>query len=541
MTWSAFAARSIEHVLANKGSRTPGADRKTRNDYRTPDQRLHWQRAIIRSLRSGTFRPLPARRVYIPKPHKPDQKRPLGIPSLTDRVVQEMLRRVLEPLFESRFHPHSYGFRPYRSAHHAIQRDRRLIQDGYTWVVEGDIRGFFDHVDHEVLLQLVQREVGDQRIRQLIHAFLKAGVLEDGSFCVTDEGTPQGGILSPLLGNIYLNELDWFVARKYEVIPTAYARKKQPYGCFICRYADDFVILVRGTREDAEALKTEIGDFLREKLHLELALEKTLVTHVDEGFDFLGFHVRRYERNGKKAILATPSRKAQERFRQRIRELTRAVSQHGGSLWILDLNQYLSGWAQYYRRGNSKRVFSKLDHILWWVIALRMRGRWRRTRDRTSFGQFMRQQLIPYRFDLQHPHYRRYENRNFGHWVDSSRTAAIIVDTLAYYPIHWATCYTQLHPYTPEGRAAVEAQRRAGRLLTAAWRTAPTDQVDGPRLYGLLQSWLARQGNCCSRCGRDLDKADVRRLLYRLVGRVRNAYKGTVTLRCKTCSGLCKE
>lgn len=301
------------------------------------------------------------------------------------------------------------------------------------------------------------------------------------------------------------------------------------------------MVLVRGSREDAEALKADVTTFLREQLHLDLSQEKTLVTHVDEGFDFLGFNIRRFTRDGRKAILASPSRKAQARFRQRIRELTRDVAQHGGNLWILDLNQYLSGWAEYFRRGNSKRVFSKLDHILWWVIALRMRGRWRRSRMREGYGSFLRKQLIPYRFDAQHPPYRRYRARNFGHWVDSTCTSAWIVDCLSYYPIHYATCFTQLHPYTPEGRATVAAQKKARRLLTAAWRVSPPERLDGPRLYGLVQGWLERRGNRCSVCGKDLDRIDVRRLLYRLVGRLRNAFKGKVSLRCRTCSTLCND
>ena len=430
MTWSVMADKAIENVLHNRGARTPGPDGKTRSDYSSADARLAWRREILHRLRSDTFRPLPARRVYIPKPGKPDQRRPLGIPALIDRAVQGMLKLVLEPTFESRFHPHSYGFRPYRSAHHAVQRVRRLVKDGYTWAIEGDIKGFFDHVDHDILMQLVQQEVGDTRILRLIRAFLKAGVLEDGTFSVTEEGTPQGGILSPLLGNIYLNELDWYVAHRYETL-TKQARIRRPFGCFICRYADDFVLMVRGTREQAEALKAEVADFLRTKLHLELSAEKTLITHVDTGFDFLGFHIRRYHRSGRTVVLITPSKKAQARFRQRIRELTREVGHHDGNLWILDLNAYLAGWAEYFRRGSSSRTFSKLDHILWWVIALRMRGRWRRSQRRGGFGSFIRERLIPCRFDLQHPHYRRYQASNFGHWVDSHKTAAIIVDRLS--------------------------------------------------------------------------------------------------------------
>lgn len=535
MTWSAFVDKAIEHVLYNRGSRTPGPDGKTREDYKSAEARLAWRKSIVRDLRSGTYHPKPVRRTYIPKPNKPGEKRPLGIPSLTERAVQDMLRRVLEPIFESRFHPHSYGFRPYRSAHHAVQRVRRLIKDGYTWVVEGDIKGFFDHVDHDILLRLIKAEVGDPHIIRLVRAFLKAGVLEDGAFTVTEEGTPQGGILSPLLGNIYLNELDWFVAHKYETIPTMWARRKQPYGCFICRYADDFVLLVRGSREDAEALKAEVADFLRNALRLELSAEKTLITHVDDGFDFLGFHIRRYHRDQRTAILATPSKKAQTKFRQRIRELTSEVGLHHGNLWILDLNAFLAGWAEYFRRGNSKRTFSKLDYILWWVIALRMRGRWRRSRSRGRFRAFMREHLIPYRFDAQHPHYRRYKARNFGHWIDSSKTAAFIVDCLSYYPIRHAPYFTQVHPFTPEGREKMETLRKAGRLVTGAWRATPPEKVNGPRVYGLLQEWLAKCGNRCSECKKDLDKRDVRQLLYRLVGRLRNAYKGQVKLRCKTC------
>jgi RNA-directed DNA polymerase len=534
LTWSTFVDHAIEHVLQNKGARTPGIDGQTRKLYQSHEARLAWRKSITAQLRSGTFRPDPVRRVYIDKPNKPGQKRPLGIPTLADRVGQELLRSVLEPIFESRFHPHAYGFRPFRSTHHAIERVRSLIKQGYTWVIEGDIRGFFDHVDHDILMQLVQREVGDSRILRLIRAFLEAGALEDGTFTVTDEGTPQGGILSPLLANIYLNELDWYVAHMYENL-TKYARKKQPLGCFICRFADDFVILVRGTQEQTMALKGDVTRFLRDTLRLELSPEKTLVTHVDTGFDFLGFHIRRYERNGREVVLATPSKKAQIKFMERVRELTHSVSSYASHLWILDLNVYLSGWAEYFRRGNSKRTFSKLDHILWWLIARRMRKRWQGSKAKGGYKKFLREQLIPYRFDVQRPHYRRYQARNFGHWVDSEKQLALIVDHLAYHPIHYAPLYSQVHPYTPEGREKVTALRQAGRLVNRAWRTGPPEKVNGSRVYAMMHFWLAQKNNQCTASGNPLNRQDVQHLLKRLVGRLLSTFKGKVKILCKTC------
>lgn len=158
-----------------------------------------------------------------------------------------------------------------------------------------------------------------------------------------------------------------------------------------------------------------------------------------------------------------------------------------------------------------------------------------------GWPQFLRERLIPYRFDLQHPHYRRYRARNFGHWMDSNRTTAVIVDSLNYYPIRYATRFTQASPYTPEGREQMTARQRAGKLVTVAWREPPPESMNGPKVYGLLQDWLARQGNRCTACGRDLDKVDVQKLLYRLAGRLRNAFKGSVNLLCKTCSASAKH
>lgn len=540
MTWSTFVAKSIEHVLQNKGSRTPGVDGKTRTDYHSAEARLKWQHEIVQALRTNTYRPAPVRRIYIDKPNKPGEKRPLGIPPLVDRCVQDMLRRVLEPVYEGIFHPHSYGFRPFRSAHYAIERIRQLILCGYTWVIEGDIKGYFDHVDHDILMRLVQRKVGDRQVLRLIRAFLKAGIMEGGTRLPSDEGTPQGGILSPLLANIYLNELDWFVADRFESL-TLPQRRKAPFGCFICRYADDFVVLVRGTRDQAEALKAEIASYLGQNLKLQLSEEKTLVTHVDNGFDFLGFRIQRFNRGGRRLVLASPSQKAQTKFQRRIGELTQEISRHGGSLWILDLNEYLAGWAEYFRWANSKNTFSKLDNQVWWIIALRMRGRWRRSRSKKGLKAFLRAQLVPYRFDAQHPRYKRFTKKNFGHWIDDSKTAAFIVDSLSYHPIRYSPLCTQANPYTAGGRRRLEGLKRSRKVTTTTWPLPPNEKSEGPKTYALLQQRIVQQGSRCTTCNKALDRADLERCLQRMAQKLYAVRDRTVHIQCITCSNSGKH
>ena len=237
LTWSNTIDLAIRKVLSNRGSRTAGIDGATRKLYSDYGQRIGLRKEIIRKLRSGTYKPSPVRRILIPKEYKPGAFRPLGIPNLTDRVVQEGLRFLLEPIFEQNLFRHSYGFRPFRSTHHAAKRVKALISQGYDWIIEGDIRGFFDNVDHQILLSLLRNRIADGQVIHLIQSILKAGYVEDGLFKRSHLGTPQGGILSPLLANIYLNPLTELVAAKYAAL-TPYSRKKQPFGCFIVTYAD---------------------------------------------------------------------------------------------------------------------------------------------------------------------------------------------------------------------------------------------------------------------------------------------------------------
>lgn len=175
----------------------------------------------------------PVRRIYIPKPHKPNEKRPLGIPTLVDRVAQDVVRCILEPIYESKQHPHSYGFRPFRCTHHAIERVRFLIgRHHYHWAVEIDIKGFFDNVDHETLIQILSKDIQDKKLLRVILNMLESGMIYEGQFQETNLGTPQGGIVSPLLGNVYLTELDQFVSNLYENL-TPSNRKKAEIPCFV--------------------------------------------------------------------------------------------------------------------------------------------------------------------------------------------------------------------------------------------------------------------------------------------------------------------
>jgi RNA-directed DNA polymerase len=360
-----------DYVKQNAGSITAGCDGLNMDTF---DESLEGNlQRIIEELKAETFQPSPVRRVYIPKPN--GKTRPLGIPSITDRIVQEALRMVLEPIYEADFSPYSFGFRPTRCTMDAIKCITWSTQERkkFFWVIEGDISSYFDTIHHPKLLRLVGRRIKDKKILRLIWKFLRAGVMEKRTFRDTTLGTPQGGIVSPLLANIYLHELDRYMER-YTALPrwekTKRRRRKEANFVYV-RYADDFVVLCNGTKRQAEVMREELSLFLKTTLCLELSKEKTQITHLNEGFKFLGFWICRAM--GQKGMITrvTIPKEAMDKVKAKI-DLALSPSRHQDSIMtkILGLNRLIGGWCRYYRyTGKASSQFGKLDHALFWSMA----------------------------------------------------------------------------------------------------------------------------------------------------------------------------
>lgn len=364
-----FLAVAWDRVRGNKGRRAAGVDGIAPIDIKTPEIFLGELRD---QLKTQSFRPTRVREKSIPKGN--GKVRRLGIPTVADRVVQASLALVLEPIFEADFQPCSYGFRPNRRAQDAVSEIRYLTSPSrkYDWVFEADIKACFDRIDHGALMGRVAQRIKDKRILRLIRAFLKAGILsEDRKARETITGTPQGGILSPLLANIALSVLDEHFTQKWEALGPPWQRAKhcRAGGCAmrIIRYADDFVVLVRGTRRDANALWQEVGVLLA-PMGLSLSVEKTRVCHIEEGIDFLGWHIQRRRwqgRNGKQAVYTYPSKKALTSVTSKVRSLTRRNKHRTLKDLLRHVNRLLRGWCEYFRYGASARTFGYLDYFTW--------------------------------------------------------------------------------------------------------------------------------------------------------------------------------
>jgi RNA-directed DNA polymerase len=360
---------ALDAVLSHKGARTAGIDGITKRAFASEEARATFTRQLREELRERRFRPVPVRRVHIPKAN--GKPRPLGIATLKDRVVQMLVKMVLEPIWESDFLNCSNGFRPGRRTMDCIALLDSYINNRskHYWVIEGDVQGAFDNIRHDVLLDLVAKRVADRRLLSLIARFLKAGVLESGRLQRTELGTSQGSVCSPLLANIYFHQLDLHWWKQYGSLHRKVKeRRRQEHtgNCALIRYADDWLLLTNGGKAEAYRLRDEFQTFLATELKLELSVEKTHVTHVNDGFDFLGFHIRRYvSRDDRPKLLVTPRGKAQARLKAKVKEMTaRRRFRDQPLLKFGALNAVLRGWMGYYRHCNAKEIAKDLD---FWV------------------------------------------------------------------------------------------------------------------------------------------------------------------------------
>ena len=365
---------AFARVAGNRGARSPGVDGLTVADVAEQMGVPGFLDDLRASLKADTFRPLPVRERVIPKPGGAGKVRKLGIPVVADRVVQAALKLVLEPIFEADFLPVSYGFRPKRRAQDAIAEIQFLGTRRYEWVLDADIEACFDCIDHTALMDRVRLRVKDKRVLAVVKAFLKSGILTElGEFQDTHTGTPQGGILSPLLANIALSVLDEHLHRPWQPggsMSTGDKRKSRRAKGLpqwrIIRYADDFAVMVHGTEAETLTLTEEIAAVLA-PMGLRLSAAKTQIVHLSDGFAFLGFRIQRKRKRGttKSYVYTFIDQRPIRSVKAKIRALTHRLSQQDLKTVLTRLNQVMHGWANYFKYAVAKNVFSMLDNFAW--------------------------------------------------------------------------------------------------------------------------------------------------------------------------------
>ena len=356
---------ALKRVEQNGGA--PGIDGMPVEELRAY-LRGHWME-IREKLDQQTYKPSPVRRVEIPKPD--GGVRMLGIPSVLDRFLQQAIAQALTPLFEPLFSNHSYGFRPGRSAHQAIEEAQKYVQEGYEWAVDIDLEKFFDRVNHDMLMARVARVVKDKKVLKLIRAFLNSGVMVNGVVMDTEEGTPQGGPLSPLLSNIMLDDLD---------------KELEQRGHKYVRYADDCNIYVK-TQRAGERVMESMKAYLEQKLKLKINPKKSKVERATR-VKFLGFSF--YKRKGE--VLIRVATRSLERFREKLRRLTKRTRTGKLEEIIQEINQYTVGWIGYFRQANTPSVFEELDE---WIRRRLRQMVWKRWKRGTTRYQNLVKMGIP--------------------------------------------------------------------------------------------------------------------------------------------------
>lgn len=331
----AVMLKAFKAVKRNRGA--AGIDRQSIKMF----EANLWENldALMADLKSGDYVPFPLKRVFIPK--GPGKFRPLGIPAVRCRVAQEVVRSLINPIFDPLFHDHSHGFRTKRSCHTAMELVVKYRSEGYRYVLDADIKGFFDEIPHKLIMDLISREISDGNILALIRKFLQAGVMEDGMVKPTRKGTPQGGIVSPLIANVVLNHLDW---------------RLEEHGFKFVRYADDFLVFCKSKRQAEKALEI-VTEIIEGDLGLNLSPEKTHIATFGSGFNFLGFYVS--------AFTIRMGGKAEERFKGKIRDIT-CRSHNLDAEMVVDLNRVIRGTVRYFSAAFTTGLgrFNALDQFI---------------------------------------------------------------------------------------------------------------------------------------------------------------------------------
>jgi RNA-directed DNA polymerase len=385
----AVLVMAFDRVAGNTGARTAGVDGVRAADVVVSGVTAHLHQ-IRSALRQQSFRPLPVRERMIPK--SGGKLRRLGIPTVTDRVVQAALKLVLEPIFEADFRPCSYGFRPNRRAHDAIAEIHLFGSQGYRWVLDADIEACFDRIDHAALMDRVRVRVKDKRVLALVKAFLKAGIMTElGERNETTSGTPQGGILSPLLANIALSALDDFAAEQWNATMSSRRdrERRRQHGLptwRLVRYADDFVVMVHGSREHVEELREQVSTVLA-PMGLVLSPAKTRIVHLADGFDFLGFRIVWMRKRGteKWHVYTFIADKPVASLKRKVKALTQKLSHLDYKIALIRINQILRGWANYFKHAVAKHTMQTLHTFVWWRIV-----RWVMQRQRIGWRAIQR-------------------------------------------------------------------------------------------------------------------------------------------------------
>jgi RNA-directed DNA polymerase len=449
----------------NQGKHTPGVDKLV---VKTPAAR---GKLVDEMTTCQPWKARPARRVYIPKAN--GKQRPLGIPTIKDRCLQAMVKNALEPYWEARFEGSSYGFRPGRGCHDAIARIFAIARNHHgkgrngrikEWVVDADIKGAFDNIDHQHLLEAI----GGFPARELIKQWLKAGYMEDGVFHDTETGTPQGGVISPLLANIALHGMEQALGIRWT--PTGGNLGKR----VVVRYADDFVVFCK-SREDAEETTTILTEWLA-KRGLTLSTEKTRIVNIKEGFNFLGYTIRRYKSNKTRSgykLLITPSKDSVKRLKGRLMDEWRKLQGCVSSVIIKQLNPIIRGWANYYRNCVAKATFNKLDQ---WMFKRTLHNVRRKHSNQGIRGLLTR-------------YWGRFNPHRNDNWVFGDRQTGQYLIKFAWTPI-------KRHVLV-KGRSSPDDPR-----LTQYW--LDREKAKALNLPGHRREIATLQDGCCPVCGESL-------------------------------------